>query len=181
MQGENTTTPTTPSHITIIHHHHPLITSTTTTITSHVGGPSVPWAHRQSIAFYISSQQAHTTSSHTISSTTISSSPPRTSSSSLTHPLTISTDRSTVWPHVKHFIAGSASGVSLVLAGHAFDTVKVRLQANTDGRFKGPLHCLAVTVREEGVCLLPSPPRPSFHLLSIISLSSYHLLTPFCS
>jgi hypothetical protein len=26
---------------------------------------------------------------------------------------------------VKHFIAGSASGVALVLAGHGFDTIKV--------------------------------------------------------
>lgn len=58
-----------------------------------------------------------------------------------------------MWPHVKHFVAGSASGVALVLAGHAFDTIKVRLQAQgPGGRFKGPIHCLAVTLKEEGVC-----------------------------
>jgi len=57
-----------------------------------------------------------------------------------------------VWGYTKHFIAGSASGVALVLAGHAFDTIKVRLQ--TDGmhsKFKGPIHCLVVTLKQEGV------------------------------
>ena len=52
---------------------------------------------------------------------------------------------------MKHFIAGSASGVALVLAGHGFDTIKVRLQTETTGKFRGPNHCLAVTLRQEGV------------------------------
>lgn len=29
------------------------------------------------------------------------------------------------WPKLKHFIAGSMSGIALVLAGHPFDTIKV--------------------------------------------------------
>jgi len=57
-----------------------------------------------------------------------------------------------VWPYVKHFIAGSASGVALILTGHAFDTIKVRLQTDgMNGRFKGPIHCLMVTLKDEGI------------------------------
>lgn len=61
-----------------------------------------------------------------------------------------------VWPNFRHFISGTASGVALVLAGHAFDTVKVRLQSETTGKFKGPIHCLMVTVREEGLFIFVS-------------------------
>lgn len=58
-----------------------------------------------------------------------------------------------VWGYTKHFIAGSASGVALVLAGHAFDTIKVRLQTDgMNGKFRGPIHCLMVTLKDEGVC-----------------------------
>jgi len=56
-----------------------------------------------------------------------------------------------VWPKLRHFIAGSASGVALVLAGHPFDTIKVRLQTEQTGKFKGPIHCFLKTLREEGI------------------------------
>ena len=60
--------------------------------------------------------------------------------------------RETVWPRTRNFIAGYFSGMALVLAGHPFDTVKVRLQTEgKTGRFKGPLDCLMQTVRNEGV------------------------------
>jgi len=55
------------------------------------------------------------------------------------------------WPNLRHFIAGSASGVALVLAGHAFDTIKVRLQTERTGKFRGPIDCLVRTVKEEGI------------------------------
>lgn len=43
--------------------------------------------------------------------------------------------------------------MALVLAGHPFDTVKVRLQTEgKGGRFQGPVHCFAETIKKEGVC-----------------------------
>jgi len=58
----------------------------------------------------------------------------------------------TIPPQLQHFIAGSASGVALVLAGHPFDTIKVRLQTEgMQGRFQGPIHCLMGTLKTEGI------------------------------
>lgn len=49
------------------------------------------------------------------------------------------------------FFAGYASGIALILAGHPFDTVKVRIQTEgSSGRFKGPLDCVQQTWRNEG-------------------------------
>lgn len=45
---------------------------------------------------------------------------------------------------------GSYPPPQLVLAGHPFDTVKVRVQTAPHGKFKGPLDCLLTTVRREG-------------------------------
>ncbi len=57
-----------------------------------------------------------------------------------------------VWPRLRNFIAGYMSGVALVLAGHPFDTIKVRLQnEGKSGRFRGPMHCVTDTVGKEGV------------------------------
>jgi len=56
------------------------------------------------------------------------------------------------WPRVREFIAGQSSGWGLIVAGHPFDTIKVRLQAEgLHGRFRGPMHCLGDTFRNEGV------------------------------
>jgi len=42
--------------------------------------------------------------------------------------------------------------MSLVLVGHPFDTMKVRLQIEgKNGRFKGPLHCIFETAKTEGI------------------------------
>ncbi|KAI8897695.1 mitochondrial carrier domain-containing protein [Globomyces pollinis-pini] len=50
------------------------------------------------------------------------------------------------------FIAGIASGATKLLIGHPFDTIKVRVQTEGfGGRFKGPLHCLKETIRNEGI------------------------------
>eukprot|EP01112_Ceratiomyxa_fruticulosa_P023969 TRINITY_DN944_c0_g2_i1.p1 TRINITY_DN944_c0_g2~~TRINITY_DN944_c0_g2_i1.p1 ORF type:complete len:310 (-),score=44.46 TRINITY_DN944_c0_g2_i1:78-1007(-) len=59
--------------------------------------------------------------------------------------------RSIVWPRLRNFIGGSLSGMANTLAGHPFDTLKVRMQTEgTKGRFKGPIDCLKQTVRQEG-------------------------------
>jgi len=63
--------------------------------------------------------------------------------------------QSTLWPRTRHFIAGCASGAALVMVGHPFDLVKVRLQTEgASGRFSGPLQCVAATVRTEGLLSL---------------------------
>jgi solute carrier family 25 (mitochondrial carnitine/acylcarnitine transporter), member 20/29 len=55
------------------------------------------------------------------------------------------------WDRVRHFIGGYFSGMALVLAGHPFDTIKVRLQAEgKSGKFSGPLNCLVKTIQNEG-------------------------------
>lgn len=60
--------------------------------------------------------------------------------------------RQDVWPPLRNFIGGYFSGMALVMAGHPFDTVKVRLQTEgLSGRFKGPVDCLMQTLRQEGV------------------------------
>ena len=47
---------------------------------------------------------------------------------------------------------GSFAGVGLILAGHPFDTIKVRLQSEGGyGRFKGPVDCLVTTLKQEKV------------------------------
>jgi len=60
--------------------------------------------------------------------------------------------RQDVWPRGRNFIGGYVSGMALVLVGHPFDTMKVRLQIEgKSGRFSGPISCVAETFRNEGV------------------------------
>ena len=62
-------------------------------------------------------------------------------------------DKSETWTRVRKFIAGYVSGACLVLAGHPFDTIKVRMQSEgaASKRFNGVVDCVAKTVRHEGV------------------------------
>lgn len=56
------------------------------------------------------------------------------------------------WSKIREFIAGQSSGWGLIVAGHPFDTLKVRLQSEgVHGKFKGPIDCLSTTIRNEGV------------------------------
>jgi len=56
------------------------------------------------------------------------------------------------WPEIREFIAGQSSGWGLIVAGHPFDTLKVRLQSEgMHGRFGGPINCLKETVQNEGM------------------------------
>jgi len=66
---------------------------------------------------------------------------------------TNASDASSLSLAIKDFLAGCVGGVAQIVAGHPFDTLKVRLQTQEPGqtRFKGPIDCLLKTVREEGV------------------------------
>ena len=50
---------------------------------------------------------------------------------------------------VKSFLAGGFAGIGAVLAGHPFDTLKVRLQ--TSNQYKGLADCFKQTVAKEGI------------------------------
>ena len=65
----------------------------------------------------------------------------------------VAMDKSETWTRVRKFIAGYVSGACLVLAGHPFDTIKVRMQSEgaASKRFNGVVDCVAKTVRHEGV------------------------------
>ena len=59
---------------------------------------------------------------------------------------------STLWYFLSPVLSGTASGITKLVVGHPFDTIKVRLQTEgSNGRFRGPLHCLRETVRHEGL------------------------------
>ncbi|KYR00575.1 mitochondrial substrate carrier family protein [Tieghemostelium lacteum] len=79
---------------------------------------------------------------------------------------------------VRNFIAGSASGVACTLAGHPFDTLKVRLQTEgTKGRFNGLFHCLTTTIKEEGFLGLYKGATPPMIGMSIINSCMFGAMT----
>jgi solute carrier family 25 carnitine/acylcarnitine transporter 20/29 len=56
------------------------------------------------------------------------------------------------YPRASKFAAGYVSGMCLVLVGHPFDTIKVRLQTQgADGKFVGMTDCVKQTVAKEGI------------------------------
>ncbi len=54
-------------------------------------------------------------------------------------------------------------------AGHPFDTIKVRLQTDNIGRFRGPWHCLVETVRGEGLRALYKGVTPPLLATGVIN------------
>lgn len=50
---------------------------------------------------------------------------------------------------LKSFLAGGAAGVSSVLVGHPFDTLKVRLQTGTN--YNGMVDCFKQTIAKDGI------------------------------
>ncbi|KAG9236224.1 mitochondrial carrier domain-containing protein [Amylocarpus encephaloides] len=75
----------------------------------------------------------------------------------------------------KGFVAGVFSGVAKLTVGHPFDTIKVRLQTSTNRQFAGPLQCLLLTVRHEGVFGLykgATPPLVGWMFMDSIMLGS---------
>lgn len=77
--------------------------------------------------------------------------------------------RSAAHQNYKGFVAGVFSGIAklsgnicqihifssscayALSVGHPFDTVKVRLQTSDKSQFRGPLHCVARTIGNEGI------------------------------
>eukprot|EP00013_Stygamoeba_regulata_P014729 CAMPEP_0177673022 /NCGR_PEP_ID=MMETSP0447-20121125/25691_1 /TAXON_ID=0 /ORGANISM="Stygamoeba regulata, Strain BSH-02190019" /LENGTH=291 /DNA_ID=CAMNT_0019180805 /DNA_START=12 /DNA_END=887 /DNA_ORIENTATION=- len=51
---------------------------------------------------------------------------------------------------LKSFLKGGFGGMSLVLAGHPLDLIKVRLQTSATGQYKGTLDCARQTIAKEG-------------------------------
>ncbi|KAJ1656577.1 hypothetical protein IWQ61_003871 [Dispira simplex] len=52
---------------------------------------------------------------------------------------------------VRDLMAGTVGGWAQVVVGHPFDTVKVRLQTQSDpARFRNGIHCTQLTLKEEG-------------------------------
>mmetsp|Transcript_1402 Transcript_1402/g.4101 ORF Transcript_1402/g.4101 Transcript_1402/m.4101 type:complete len:291 (-) Transcript_1402:120-992(-) len=51
---------------------------------------------------------------------------------------------------IKTFLAGGGGGASLVLVGQPLDTIKVRIQSDTAGRYKGVLDCAKQAIAKEG-------------------------------
>jgi len=52
---------------------------------------------------------------------------------------------------VKDFVAGTFGGMALVVTGHPFDTLKVRLQTAPPGHFSSFTDCVKQTFAKEGV------------------------------
>ena len=49
-----------------------------------------------------------------------------------------------------NYLAGVAGGISVVLVGHPFDTVKTRMQSAPPGFYKGTIDTVKQTLRFEG-------------------------------
>mmetsp|Transcript_6857 Transcript_6857/g.6793 ORF Transcript_6857/g.6793 Transcript_6857/m.6793 type:complete len:307 (-) Transcript_6857:677-1597(-) len=81
-------------------------------------------------------------------------------------------------PKYLGFVAGMFSGVMKNIVGHPFDTIKVRLQTASDGKFKGPMDCVFKTVRNEGVKGFYkgfTPPLVGWVLMDSVMLGSLHV------
>ncbi|KAG0772302.1 hypothetical protein G6F22_015849 [Rhizopus arrhizus] len=88
------------------------------------------------------------------------------------------TDQS-IHNRVRGFAAGMASGITKLVVGHPFDTIKIRMQttSKSDGRFKGPLDCFLKTVRREGPKALykgATPPLVGWMFMDSIMLGTLH-------
>ena len=73
----------------------------------------------------------------------------------------------------KGFLAGIVSGITKLLVGHPFDTIKVRLQIDGSGIYKGPWDCFAKTVRREGLFALYKGATPP--LIGWAAMDSVHM------
>ncbi|ODV89234.1 hypothetical protein CANCADRAFT_148477 [Tortispora caseinolytica NRRL Y-17796] len=75
------------------------------------------------------------------------------------------------------FVAGAFSGMSKLLVGHPFDTIKVRMQTAPSGQFTGSLDCFLQTIRKEGPAALykgTTPPLLGWMVMDSVMLGSYH-------
>lgn len=77
------------------------------------------------------------------------------------------------------YLAGVASGITKSLVGHPFDTVKLRMQTEETGRFRGPFDCLIKTVKFEGMRGLykgVTPPLFGWMIMDSVMLGTFSLL-----
>lgn len=51
----------------------------------------------------------------------------------------------------RDMICGTVGGMASKIAEHPLDTVKVRLQANPGGFYRGTMHCLGHSMRHDGI------------------------------
>ena len=76
----------------------------------------------------------------------------------------------------KGFVGGTVSGLTKLLVGHPFDTVKIRLQCDP-GRYAGPIACLRSLVRHESVWAVYKgcvPPAIGWMVTDSVLLGSLH-------
>ncbi|KAI8368413.1 putative mitochondrial inner membrane transporter ymc3 [Choanephora cucurbitarum] len=88
------------------------------------------------------------------------------------------TDQS-IYNRARGFAAGMASGITKLVVGHPFDTVKIRMQttSRSDGRFKGPLDCFLKTIRNEGIRGIykgATPPLVGWMFMDSLMLGTLH-------
>ena len=71
------------------------------------------------------------------------------------------------------FIAGLLSGITKLIVGHPFDTIKVRMQTSTI--HKSPLNCLKQTLKNEGFRAIykgASPPLVGWALMDSVQMGT---------
>ncbi|KAK0553406.1 hypothetical protein OC846_001319 [Tilletia horrida] len=77
----------------------------------------------------------------------------------------------------KGYLAGTASGLTKLVVGHPFDSVKVRMQCSPPGTYKGPWHAFRSLIRNESVLSLykgASPPAVGWAATDAVLLGSLH-------
>lgn len=86
---------------------------------------------------------------------------------------------------IRGLLAGTTSGITKLVVGHPFDTLKVRLQTEGGyGRFKGPIHCLTDTVRNEGFRGLykgATPPLVGWSIIDTVMVGTYQHIRKYFS
>ena len=78
---------------------------------------------------------------------------------------------------IKGFVGGTVSGLTKLLVGHPFDTIKVRMQCSPLGTYTGPLDCFLQLARRESLLGLykgATPPALGWALTDSVLLGSLH-------
>lgn len=78
---------------------------------------------------------------------------------------------------IKGFVGGTVSGLTKLLVGHPFDTIKVRMQCSPLGTYAGPLDCFLQLARRESILGLykgATPPAFGWALTDSVLLGSLH-------
>nr|CDI56014.1 mitochondrial carrier protein [Melanopsichium pennsylvanicum 4]SNX86633.1 related to YMC2 \ len=78
---------------------------------------------------------------------------------------------------IKGFFGGTVSGLTKLLVGHPFDTIKVRMQCSPHGTYTGPLDCFLQLARRESILGLykgATPPAFGWAITDSVLLGSLH-------